>query len=110
MEDVPVHTRIDFVVRGFALTLSLLAPIFLVVAVLHLFFGFGENILLGANVPTGVTTESSMDSQKRFLGMDFALYGVILLIGADDMRRYKPILAVTLCVEYAAGLAGWHIR
>jgi len=76
--------------------LKFLAPIFIVVAALHLVLGLEASGMLGAGVPDGVASEPTLSSQDRFYGVAFAFYGVALYICATDIRRYEPILRALL--------------
>src|SRR5215475_7367370 len=60
--------------------------------------------LLGANVSAQTLTDAGVDSQNRFYGVSFMLYGVLLIIVASDMQRYAVILKSTMWV-LCAGLA-----
>lgn len=89
----------------FCRLLKLLAPIFLVVAALHLALGLGADALLGAQVSAQAAAEPSLNSQNRFYGVAFALYGLLLYVCASDLRRYVLILRMTLWVFFFAGLS-----
>ncbi len=91
--------------RKLALVLKICAPVFLLVAALHLALGLQADALLGAAVDAKVAAEPSLDSQNRFYGMAFALYGVVLAICATDLRRFEPVFTATMWVFFAAGVA-----
>jgi hypothetical protein len=98
--------------RYHVLALRAVAPVFLLVALLHLVLGVRADALLGAQVPEALFGEPSLNSQNRFYGVSFALYGVLLWIGAGDLPRYRRVLAATWWVFLAAGLArvlSWHL-
>ena len=46
-----------------------------------------------------------LDSQNRFYGVAFTLYGVLLFLCAADIRKYAMVLRCVLWVFFAAGLA-----
>ena len=94
-----MHTRI------FALVLRLLALIVFVVGALHLALGVRADVLLGAKVPAAAIADPTLDSQGRFHGVSFAVYGVLLLLCASDVRRYAVALRWALWVFFAAGVA-----
>jgi len=99
--------------RAFTLVLKVLAPVFLVVAALHLILGLGADALLGAQVPAAALGEPSLDSQNRFYGVAFAVYGAILYLSARDVPRYEPALKAALYVFFAGGLTrvlSWAIH
>ena len=89
----------------FALILKLSSPIFLLVGVLHLVFGVGADVLLGANLSTDTLKDPVLDSQNRFYGVTFSLYGVLLYLCATDLNKYRTVLRCVLWVFFAAGFA-----
>jgi hypothetical protein len=99
--------------KGFILTLRVLAMAFIAVSLLHLFFGAYADAMLGAPVSHAMASDPSLDSQNRFYGITFSLLGIALLICATDLRRYEPVLLATLGVLFAAGIAraiSWAIH
>lgn len=91
--------------KNLALFLKLAAPVFLVIGALHLALGLGADALLGIAVPSDALSNAGLDSQNRFFGVSFALYGVLLHLCATDLQRYAPVLRCVLWVFFAAGLA-----
>jgi hypothetical protein len=91
--------------RTFALVLRLLAFIVFLVGALHLVLGVRAEVLLGAKVSAAVIADPTLDSQGRFYGVSFAVYGVLLLLCASDVRRYAVALRWALWVFFAAGVA-----
>jgi Ni/Fe-hydrogenase subunit HybB-like protein len=73
--------------RSLALFLKWVAPVFLVV---------GAEVLLGAHVPADVLADPVLDSQNRFHGVAFTLYGVLLFLCATDLSRYAAVLRCPL--------------
>jgi hypothetical protein len=92
-------------VATFTIALKILGPVFFLVALLHLGLGLGADELLGANVTEQMRAEPTLDSQNRFYGVAFALYGAVLLISARDLTRYEPVLKATLYIFFLAGLS-----
>jgi len=90
---------------AFVVFLRVLAPVFLLVAALHLVLGARADVLLGAHLPAEVLADPALDSQNRFYGVSFALYGVLLWLGAGDVPRFAPVLRCVLWAFLAAGLA-----
>jgi hypothetical protein len=88
-----------------SLVLKLLAPVFLLVGALHLVFGVGADVLLGATVPAAAVGDPALDSQNRFYGVAFTLYGVLLWVGASNIPKYATVLRCVFWVFFAAGLA-----
>ena len=91
--------------RRFALFLKLLAPIFLFVGGLHLILGLGADAMLGAQVPPDTMADPALNSQNRFYGIAFTLYGVLLFLCATDVPKYSTVLRCVLWVFFAAGVA-----
>lgn len=89
----------------FSWVLRLGAAIFIIVGLLHLTMGLGADVLLGAQLPTDVMADPVLDSQNRFYGTAFAIYGVLLLLGANDLARYSATLQCCFWCFFAAGLA-----
>ena len=79
--------------------------VFLIVAGLHLVLGLQADILLGARVPPEVVRDPVLDSQNRFYGTTFALYGVLLLLAATNIRKYEAMLRCCLWCFFAGGVA-----
>jgi Domain of unknown function (DUF4345) len=92
-------------VKTYALILKLSAPIFLLVGALHLVLGAGADVMLGAKLSAEALQDPVLDSQNRFYGIAFTIYGVLFLLCATDLRKYTPVLRCLLWVFFAAGLA-----
>ena len=88
-----------------SLVLRLCAPIFGIVGALHLSLGVGADVLLGAQLPDAALADPALDSQNRFYGVAFALYGLLLYRCALDLRAGAPILRIVIWTFFAAGLA-----
>jgi hypothetical protein len=91
--------------NAFRIFLRAIAPIFLLVGALHLVLGLGADVLLGAKIPIDVIADPALDSQNRFYGISFALYGVLLWLCASDVAKYASVLRSILWVLLAAGAA-----
>jgi hypothetical protein len=91
--------------KAFILTIRILAIAFIAVAGLHLLFGMYADAMLGAPVTAAMASEPSFDSQNRFYGITFSLLGVVLLIAANDVRRYELMIVAALGVLFSAGIA-----
>jgi hypothetical protein len=91
--------------RSLAIVLKVAAPVFFIVGALHLVLGLGADALLGAKVSAEVMADPGLDSQNRFYGVAFTLYGVLLFLCATDIPKYATVLRCVLWVFFAAGLA-----
>ena len=65
--------------------------VFIAVGTLHLTLGLNADVMLGATLPPAVIADPVLDSQNRFYGVSFALYGILLWLFARDMQRYAPV-------------------
>ena len=87
------------------ITLRAIGGTILLVALMHIVLGPNADVLLGANTSAASLTDPTIDSQNRFYGAAFALYGVILIICSSDLVGYRRILIWTLIIFLIAGLA-----
>tara|TARA_R110002110_G_scaffold66978_1_gene183024 strand:- start:122414 stop:122848 length:435 start_codon:yes stop_codon:yes gene_type:complete len=87
------------------LVLKLAAPVFLLVGALHLLYGVGADVLLGAGLSAEAISDPVLDSQNRFYGVSFTLYGVLLFLCSTDLQKYRVVLQCVIWVFFAAGLA-----
>jgi Domain of unknown function (DUF4345) len=69
---------------------------------LHVIFGLSADTMLGAQA---IAFDATRDSQNRFYGAAFTVYGVLLLMCGTDLRRYASILRIVLAFFFLAGLA-----
>ena len=91
--------------KSYVRVLKLVAPVFFVVGALHLILGPGADVLLGARLSAVTPGDAVLDSQNRFYGVAFTVYGVLLLLCASDLNKYQTVLRCVLGVFFAAGLA-----
>ena len=89
----------------FALVLKCSAPVFIVVGALHLFLGIGADVILGAKLSAAAIADPVLDSQNRFYGVSFSLYGVLLYLCSTDIVKYHAVLKCVIWVFFAAGVA-----
>jgi hypothetical protein len=85
--------------------LKVVASVPILVGILHLVLGLQADVLLGARLPASVIADPAMDSQNRFYGVAFMLYGVVLFAGGSDLKRYLPVVRSALWIFFAAGVA-----
>ncbi len=83
--------------------LKIAASVPILVGALHLVLGLQADVLLGARLPAAVIADPAMDSQNRFYGVAFMLYGVVLFVGGSDLKRYLPVVRAALWIFFAAG-------
>ena len=75
------------------------------VGLLHLVLGPNAEILLGANIPAAVLSDPVLDSQNRFYGVVFGLYGALFYLCSLDINKYLVVLRCVLLFFFAGGLA-----
>jgi Domain of unknown function (DUF4345) len=92
------------VMHNFSIALKVLAPILVLVAALHLSLGSMAEVMLGASLKVG-PLDLVLDSQDRFYGTAFVIYGVLLWVCAKDVTKYALILRCVFCCCFVAGLA-----
>ena len=91
--------------RTFTLVLKLAAPVFFIAGALHLALGAGADVLLGAKLSAEALADPALDSQNRFYGVSFTLYGVLFFLCATNIPKYATVLRCVIWVFFAAGLA-----
>ena len=87
----------------FQLALKALAAVFLVAAGLHLVFGVGAEVLLGAKLSAEAIADPTLNSQDRFYGVAFSLNAFILYLASKDLKRYEPLLKAVCFVCFVGG-------
>ena len=95
----------DGPMRRFRLFLLIIAPIFFIVGALHLVLGLGADALLGATIDPTTMSDPALDSQNRFYGVAFTLYGALLFLCVTDIPKYSTVLRYVVWVFFAAGVA-----
>ena len=90
--------------RAFTIFLKWLAPIPVVVGLLHLLMGPHADVLLGASLPAATLADPVLDSQNRFYGVSFMAYGVLLYLCATDIRKYAPVFVALIGFMFLGGV------
>lgn len=85
--------------------LKVVAPIFILISTMHLLLGPEADVMLGANLSQQSLADPVLDSQNRFYGVVFALYGVLLFLCATNIVKYATVLRCLLWTFFAGGLA-----
>ena len=68
-------------------------------------FGPGADVMLGSEISDESLLDPTIDSQNRFYGAAFSLYGVVLLLASAKPVLYRSVLLWTLLVFFLAGVA-----
>lgn len=80
------------------------SAVFVLAGTMHVTLGLGADQMLGAQVSSQSMMDAGLDSQNRFYGATFTLYGVIFFMAASNLARYLPLLKATVWVFFIAGL------
>jgi hypothetical protein len=91
--------------NGVATFLKVAAAVPILVGGLHLILGLNADVLLGAKLPASVIADPVLDSQNRFYGVAFMLFGLVLFAGGSDLKRYLPVVRGALWIRRRAGTA-----
>ena len=87
------------------IALKLTAPVFVLVGCLHLVFAIGADVMLGAQVDPTTLLDPVVDSQNRFYGVAFTVYGFLIYLCATNLPKYQAVLRILIWVFFAAGCA-----
>jgi hypothetical protein len=91
--------------KSFSRFIRLIAPVFILVGALHVVFGLGAEKMLSIDVSNSSLASPGLDSQNRFYGAAFMLYGALLFVASADLKRYLPIVRLVLWCFFIAGMA-----
>ena len=86
-------------------TLKCLAIGIFGVSLVHVLFGVSAEPLLGSAVSDASQVDPNLDSQNRFYGAAFALFGVVFWLCSTDLKRYTTLLKLSLLTFFLAGVA-----
>ena len=89
----------------FKITLRAMGGAILLVALTHIVLGPNADVLLGANLPATALLDPTIDSQNRFYGAAFGLYGVLLILASNSLATYRSVLLWTLALFFVGGVA-----
>lgn len=87
------------------LALRLLAIGCVFAGLTHVFMGQSADIMLGADISADTLADPSLDSQNRFYGAAFTLYGLLFWLCASDVARYRTVLSLVLAAFFFGGIA-----
>ena len=92
-------------IKVFQIMLRAIGAGVFVVASMHLLFGPGSEVMLGSAISANSLTDPVIDSQNRFYGVAFALYGGIFILASTDVVKYQQVLLLAFAIFFLAGLA-----
>ncbi len=87
------------------MVLKVLSVIIVSIGLLKVVLGTNGDRLLDPRIPKSTAEIPSIDSQVRFYGGAFTVFGVLLWICSNDMTRYSTIFTTLLVVFFFAGCA-----
>jgi hypothetical protein len=88
-----------------SLVLRIFGTICLLVGLSHVALGLGADDLLGAGLDAATLSNASLDSQNRFYGAAFMLFGGVAFLCAKDLRRHASLFRFAMLVFFIGGLA-----
>jgi Domain of unknown function (DUF4345) len=75
------------------------------VSLLHITFGLGADNMLGAGLSREILSNPTLDSQNRFYGATFMLFGWTAWLCASDPKRYRTLLQGAMAILFLSGVA-----
>ncbi len=88
----------------YSITLKILAVGIFLVACIHIVFGVSSETFLGSGISDLSIMDPNLDSQNRFYGAAFMLFGCVLWVASNDLQKYEKILRITFICFFLAGL------
>jgi Domain of unknown function (DUF4345) len=85
--------------------LKVLGTTIVAIGLLKVVMGAKADRLLDESIPLAAVMHPSIDSQIRFYGGAFSVYGVLLWLCANDITKYADVFKVLMIVFFLAGLA-----
>ena len=89
----------------FPFTLRVMGIAIIAIALVHVVFGPGADVMLGSEISDKSLLDPTIDSQNRFYGAAFSLYGIVLLLASAKPVFYRSLFLWTLLVFFLAGVA-----
>lgn len=90
--------------RAFAIFLTVFGIGCALAGCLHLIFGPGADVMLGAELGAAVH-DPVLDSQNRFYGAIFTGYGLLFVLAASNVERYGTLIRALSLIFFCGGLA-----
>ena len=98
--------RVEGFSAGLALiVLKILSVTILAIGALKVTLGAKADRLLDPSISLETVLHPSVDSQIRFYGAAFSVYGVLLWMCSNDMKKYADFFKVLMIVFFLAGVA-----
>ena len=85
--------------------LKFIAPIPMVVGLMHIVLGLQTDVLLGAKVAVELLSDPVLDSQNRFYGAIFMGYGALIFLCTTNLRQHATLFRILSGGVFLGGLA-----
>ena len=85
--------------------LKFIAPIPMVVGLMHIVLGLQTDVLLGAKVAVELLSDPVLDSQNRFYGAIFMGYGALIFLCTTNLRQHATLFRILSGGVLLGGLA-----
>ena len=73
------------------------------VAFVHILLGVSAEPLLGSGISEISQADPSLDSQNRFYGAAFSLFGGLWWLSSCDVAKYQKVLKLSFLIFFLAG-------
>ena len=90
---------------AFERTLKVLAVAIFGISALHILVGVASETLLGSGISATSILDPNLDSQNRFYGAAFALFGVVWWLASANVNGYQHLLRASFLVFFLGGVA-----
>lgn len=87
------------------IVMKILSVTILAIGALKVTLGAKAYRLLDPSISLETVLHPSVDSQTRFYGAAFSVYGVLLWMCSNDMKKYADFFKVLMIVFFLAGVA-----
>lgn len=91
--------------KSYRLTLRILALGIFGVSLIHIFLGVSSEVLLGSGISHPSLLDPNLDSQNRFYGAAFSLYGAVFWLCSRDITQFQHFLVMAFALFFLAGVA-----
>lgn len=85
--------------------LRILALGFVAAGLTHVLLGLGADATLGARIDPATMVDPSLDSQNRYYGASFTIYGALFWYAASDPAQHRTLLRILIAWFFLGGLA-----
>ncbi|MEP0190443.1 MAG: DUF4345 domain-containing protein [Erythrobacter sp.] len=87
------------------LTLKVFAIGCVAAGLMHVVFGLDADNMLGASIRMDVVNNASLDSQNRFYGACFTLFGFATWIASNNLTERRQLFLTIMAVFFFGGIA-----